>query len=170
MEEYLAMDTNGTIACLACVCLCNTAGNPIALNTLLGKIPGGEITFTVKNESYADTRLLPPTLEEVAAELGLDTDNRGGVQFNTCLQPFIHFLQPIILLLRKNEVSCRLYLPPEAREEVRDLLDNQRRALRQPLMYATLAIELGWNHASHVYRETRRKRVLRGLSLLRSCQ
>jgi hypothetical protein len=86
MEEYVAMDTNG---------------NPVPLNTLLGKIPGSEITFTQKDPSTSKKRLLPPSFDEVYALMGLnhksETEklrNVGG--FNVLpffsLLPYEHFL------------------------------------------------------------------------------
>ena len=49
----------------------DTNGNPVSLNTLLGKIPGGEITFTQKDPTMSNKRLLPPTFEEVYAQMGM---------------------------------------------------------------------------------------------------
>ncbi len=67
MEDYVAMDTNG---------------NPVPLNTLLGKIPGSEITFTEKDPSTSRKRLLPPSFDEVYAQMGINNTeaekNVGG--------------------------------------------------------------------------------------------
>lgn len=49
MEEYVAMDTNG---------------NPVPLNTLLGKIQGSEVTFTQKGSLP-----LPPYCDFASTDL-----------------------------------------------------------------------------------------------------
>lgn len=61
LEEYISIDSNGA---------------PVPLNTLLGKIPGAEITFTKKDQAgISSTRILPPTLEAAYHSMGLNSSS-----------------------------------------------------------------------------------------------